>query len=180
MLYGQYDSVEIWKRHPVYYRHSCSTMGRVRRDACVDKIGRRLSVRVLQPFKSGHGSWELVLDGYEKRHTHTVGRLVLETFAGPCLQGEEACHGRAGRDCHRLSNLYWGTELRNMSEDKARDGTVLVGESHPCAKLTSGQVLAIRQDHRALSIVASCYGVSKTTVSEIRSGKTWRHLEFAA
>jgi hypothetical protein len=42
--------------------------------------------------------------------------------------------------------------------------------------LKEQQVMEIRKDTRSSSKVAKDYGVSLTTIWDIRSGKTWKHL----
>lgn len=55
------------------------------------------------------------------------------------------------------------------------------GEHHPSAKLTDEQVLAIRArwTHGGIQQkqLAAEYGVSRGVVSEVLSGKSWRHLQ---
>lgn len=177
MLYGQYDNIEIWKRHPVYYKHSCSTWGRVRRDACIDAGGRKLRTVYLKPRQSNTGSWRVSILGYEKPQTHVVGRLVLETFCGPAPAGEECCHGVNGRNCHSLDNLSWGTKQKNAA-DRHRDGTAALGSKSGMAKLTEEQVVAIRQDTRTQEVIAAEYGVTHANIGYIKRRKTWRHVSF--
>jgi hypothetical protein len=50
------------------------------------------------------------------------------------------------------------------------------GEHHPKAKLTAAQVLAILRDPRSHHAIARDYGIYHTGVSEIKTGKTWRHV----
>jgi hypothetical protein len=50
------------------------------------------------------------------------------------------------------------------------------GEHHPKAKLTATQVLAILRDPRPHHAIARDYGIHHTGVSEIKTGKTWRHV----
>jgi hypothetical protein len=50
------------------------------------------------------------------------------------------------------------------------------GEHHPKAKLTATQVLAIFRDPRSHHAIARDYGIHHTGVSEIKTGKTWRHV----
>lgn len=175
MLYGQYDDTEIWKRHPACAQYSCSTMGIVRRDSGMTSDGRSWKGRILRPYKNNHGSWMATLHVGGERHVHSVGKLVLETFCGPCPAGEEACHGPVGRDCHQLSNLYWGTRQRNR-EDMVRDGTVARGNKIGISKLVEEQVRAIRADGRFQYIVASDYGITQGHVSAIKKGAVWSHV----
>lgn len=50
------------------------------------------------------------------------------------------------------------------------------GETHPEAKLTAAQVLAIRADPRCSRDVGVSYGMARTTIQDIRRRKTWRHI----
>lgn len=53
------------------------------------------------------------------------------------------------------------------------------GEDHHFAKLTNEKVREIRRlcaagvRHRQ---IARCYGISPSTVSDIRTGKLWKHI----
>lgn len=55
----------------------------------------------------------------------------------------------------------------------------LRGESHPRSKLTSEQVLQIRELHKqgfSTNVIARNFKVSKWNVEEIVKRKTWTHL----
>ena len=107
-----------------------------------------------------------------------VGRVVLETFIGPCPAGMECCHGNGNYHDNRLENLRWGTKQDN-SDDRRRHGTLPTGdrnglrihpesraygkrnghqthpertprgEGHPMARLTTMQVVEIRRRYAA-------------------------------
>ncbi len=51
------------------------------------------------------------------------------------------------------------------------------GEVNGSNKLTSGQVIMIRQDPRTQQAIADDYGVHNVTIHEIKSGKTWGWLK---
>jgi len=105
-----------------------------------------------------------------------VHRLVLEAFKGPCPPGLEACHEDGnGANC-TLNNLRWDTRQANAN-DKMAHGTMIIGEQHHKAKLTEAQVRAIRDDTRPERVVARDYGVSSTTVGEIKRRKSWSWLK---
>lgn len=59
-------------------------------------------------------------DDNGQRQTRTVHTLILETFAGPCPPGMEACHGPGGQTDNRLANLRWDTKEANR-DDWRRD-----------------------------------------------------------
>lgn len=67
-----------------------------------------------------------------------------------------------------------------MSKDRHR---VLIGEARANSKLTTTDVLAIRQRVQAGETqrsVALAFGVTYKNISAIVLGKTWRHLLKAA
>jgi len=64
-----------------------------------------------------------------------------------------------------------------MADMKAKGRTkFFIGSGHPESKLTEDQVRAIRQDSRGMRRVAKAYGVSKSLIWAIRSGRSWRHI----
>ena len=56
-----------------------------------------------------------------KQHGHSVGRLVLLTFAGSPPAGMVCCHGPNGPFDNNISNLSWGTCQKNYAADRNRD-----------------------------------------------------------
>lgn len=107
-----------------------------------------------------------------------VHRLVLEAFAGPCPDGQEALHGQDGRAQASLSNLRWGTHVQNQGSDRQRDGTTGRGERCGVAKLTWDQVCRIRE--RVASgekqvAVARDYDIDPSNVSYIVNRKSWAY-----
>jgi type II secretory pathway pseudopilin PulG len=60
--------------------------------------------------------------------TKTVHRLVLESFIGPCPDGQVACHANDIKTDNRLENLRWDTPDAN-----ARD-MVINGKHHNARK----------------------------------------------
>jgi hypothetical protein len=114
----------------------------------------------------------------KSRITKPVGRLVLETFIGPCPQSMEMCHGPNGKLDDSLQNLSWGTRSKNMGKDKLRDGTANRGEKSGLAKLSSQQVLRIKKLKGKVpqSLIANVYGVSTGAIHKIFYGKSWSWL----
>lgn len=56
---------------------------------------------------------------------------------------------------------------------------LLRGDQHPCSKLTGDRVRALRALHsegKTGAYLASFFGISRGTVSQITTGKTWRHM----
>lgn len=110
------------------------------------------------------------------QHAH---RLVLELASGPPpFEGAHACH--AAEVCHTPAccnprHLRWDTNLANAL-DRAKDGTEVKGEEVHNSKLTEDDVRFIRLSPLMGKELAERFGVSKTTISQVRTGKVWKHV----
>lgn len=86
--------------------------------------------------------------------------------------------GRGVQGCIRLAHLYLGTPATN-SKDMVRHGNSARGQRNHAAKLTALDVQEIRRllqlgvAHRT---IAARFGVGKSAVTDIASGKTWGWL----
>jgi hypothetical protein len=82
------------------------------------------------------------------------------------------------RGNNRLENLSWSTHKENAA-DRHVHGTVLRGEHHPNAKLSSDDIIDIRQilADGGTKVLAACwFGVSERTVRQIISRERWAWL----
>ncbi len=79
--------------------------------------------------------------------------------------------------CVNPRHLRQGTHIDNMRDMRER-GRSLVGEKHRCATLTEEDVLIIRQLIGILKVseLAKHFGVNYGVVSQIKHGRTWKHL----
>jgi hypothetical protein len=87
-----------------------------------------------------------------------------------CGNGDEGCMN----PCH----LEWKTLIANEA-DKAIHGTMARGEAHGAAMLTEENVLEIRRLKGVMfqREIAEIFGVAKTTVGAIHSGRNWAWLK---
>lgn len=111
-----------------------------------------------------------------------VSTLVCEHANGPRPEGGyEAAHncgqGRAG--CVSKRHMEWKTHAENAA-DKIRHGTLAWGEKSGRAKLTEAQVQRIRalRGRISLRLLAERYGVDKSTVGHILTGRSWKRLPW--
>lgn len=121
-------------------------------------------------------------------------RVVWEHVNGPIPAGKLLCHHCDNPSCFNPVHLYVGTQKDNMrdmmnrgrhwatknpeaaKQNGRRTGLKndwVAGEGNPQAKLTKQQVAHIRNDPRATRYIAAEYGIDRTTVQRIRSGKLW-------
>lgn len=108
----------------------------------------------------------------EPRGAH---RVAWEWRHGTIPPGMWVLHSCDTRSCVNPDHLFLGTPQDN-TQDMIRKGRDVRGEQHPTSKLTTSQVDAIRQrlaDGDLQSIVATEFGVARTTVSAIAIGRSW-------
>ncbi len=117
--------------------------------------------------KGRNGYGYFMYDG-KVRSAH---RFSYSHFKGPINPASlHVCHACDNRQCVNPRHLFLGTNADNMA-DAARKCRGAM------RKLTAEQVREIRAaTGKFLRELAAQYGVSITQVSDIRLGKTWRHL----
>lgn len=130
-------------------------------------------------------------------------RLAYTLAKGAIPAGLLVRHSCANKLCCNPAHLSVGT-YKDNADDRERDGNTARGQRtkpwlrargdrnggrlHPetrqgerngRAKLTREDVIAIRaqpRDFKRMPLLAAQYGVSTSTVKQIWSGATWRHL----
>lgn len=104
-------------------------------------------------------------------------RAFYSEFVGPIPDGMEVCHKCDVRCCVNPQHLFIGTKSDNQ-RDCVRKGrkNAAKGEDNGDAVLTETQVLRMYSDTRAQGLIAAEYGVDRTTVNLIQSGKKWQWL----
>lgn len=116
-----------------------------------------------------------------KGRPQIVCRVVCRKLHGkPPTAMHEACHscGNGHLGCVNPWHLYWGTHKQNM-DDMLDHGTVRQGVMITHAKLTDKlvqRILARIDMGEGNRKIAREFRVHSTTISKIRSGKTWKHI----
>lgn len=155
------------------------------------KKGRRkaLAERWSKHTGKGEGCWEWTayrdkngyghMGGIEPHTTILVHRASWEIHFGPIPPDTDVLHRCDNPPCSRPDHLFLGTALDNM-QDASKKRRTTQGERAYCAKLTAGQVIAIRARYAAGGIshqaLADAYGVARESVSELIRRETWKHL----
>jgi hypothetical protein len=102
----------------------------------------------------------------------THGQKIPE---GQVIRHGQLCNGKL--TCFNPDHLTLGTFKEN-SNDQLRDGTRLMGEVAPYAKITNDMARAIIASDRTIPIKerAKQFNVSKMTIWHIDNNTSWRHL----
>ncbi|TPN44455.1 hypothetical protein FJ981_28070 [Mesorhizobium sp. B1-1-4] len=106
---------------------------------------------------------------------------VMCTMAhgNPPTPEHEAAHycGKGHEGCIHPRHLGWETTQANEAH-KLMHGTLVWGEDCHLSKLTEDQVRFIRANPRASGkSLAERFNVSEATIGDIRSGRSWKHLD---
>jgi hypothetical protein len=172
--------MQIWRAIPGYEGYySASDSGLIRsEDRLVPHVrdGKRLKGRIIRHRinkQNGYPCVNLMRLSIEK--TFPVHVLVALAFIGPRPAGMEVAHFDGDRMNPAASNLRYATPKENR-DDSRRHGTLAKGERLPQSKLTEKQVVLIRADLRMQKEIAEEFGVSVTTISQVKSRKQWAHV----
>ena len=102
-------------------------------------------------------------------------RVAYELTFGSIPQGMAVCHACDNPACCNPNHLWLGTNADNVRDRDGKDRAAR-GERAGTAKLTAAQVAAILSDPREQREIARDYGISKSTVGNIRRGEGWSHI----
>jgi hypothetical protein len=160
--------------------------GRVESDILLGSKSRRRTGdwKPVKPYVNKKWKYLYVdLRSGEKRRSWRVHVLVMRAF-GPPKPGDgfEVRHLDGIRENNQIGNLAWGTRSDNM-QDAVRHGTIKRGVRQENAKLDDDKVREIRRllaSGFTQSSLSSTFGVSGSVISEINTGKAWKHVLEAA
>jgi len=127
---------------------------------------------------NGYGSVSVKSTG-SKRITMRRHVLVCEAYHGERPDGKVVRHKNGIPSDDRADNLQWGTQAENC-QDTVSHGKSTRGSKNAQAKLTIEQAKEIRDRARngeSTVELARWFGVSQPTICDIKSGRTWSHLE---
>ena len=147
--------------------------------------GTDIEERFWSKVRKGAGCWEWVAgknkDGYGQ--FHLGGKQHGAARASYLIRGIDlpsdvfVCHTCDNPSCVNPEHLFLGSHSDNMQDmmSKGRKHSQ-AGERHSGVKLTEEDVRWIRQLGCTQEKAANAFGVSRSTISLIRSGKLWAHV----
>lgn len=150
-------------------------------------LEQRFHDQFIPVTESGCWLWTgaLTANGYgclgDKYKTRSAHKVSYELHVGEVPSGMHVCHKCDVKSCVNPEHLYVGTGKQNYAD--ARDRGRLRprrGETNPIAKLTTAQVLEIKSSNETGVDLARRFGLSPSTVCQIRKGLRWKHLDESA
>ena len=163
---------EIWKDAPGYEgRYQVSNLGKVKSL----NYNRTCKEVILKAGKDGRGYLRVVLRKDGNSITNKVHRLVMLAFVGK--SDLEVNHINGIKADNRFENLEYCSRSENIQH--AYDtGLKARGENCYNSKLTRACAERIKYGHQGMTQkdIAKIYGIARELVSQIRSGKYWKHI----
>jgi len=173
---------EVWRAIPENNSYEVSSIGRVR---SVDRLlpdGRHWAGRDMAQKISANGYNVIALSVGCGKYRHCgVHQLVCEAFNGVKPSSKhQVAHGDGNKANNRFENLRWATAAEN-AKDRAMHGNTahLSGEDHGASILTEKDVKEMRSlklSGATADDLAIKFNVSRWTVFDAVSGRTWGHL----
>lgn len=116
-----------------------------------------------------------ILPGRKRIFAH---RASWELANGPIPKDMFVCHKCDNPLCVRPDHLFLGTPYDNV-QDMIHKGRTNwpKGEVQGNSKLTEIQVRAILKDPRPYVLIAKDYKIGPDSISRIKNGKRWKHIE---
>ena len=168
---------EVFVDIPDFPGYQVSNCGRVRNSK---------TSKILKPYLT-RGYYRVSLYNDSGRKCKLIHRLVAEAFI-PNLHHKPAVnHINGCKTDNNISNLEWVSASENMSHAHSnglRPKLNTQGENNGFAKLTEAQVVEIKQllaeGNLKHKTIGSQFNVSRSTVKDIKSGRSWSHIPNAA
>lgn len=133
--------------------------------------------RIAHPIP-GYGTIRRKVDGVSK--CVKAHRVAYESVNGAIPEGMHVLHTCDNRPCCNPAHLFLGTALDNSRDKYSKNRQVIRrGEVSGMAKLKDDDISDIRL---LLSMgcthkhIAREFGVSRTAITSIKAGHTWRHV----
>lgn len=117
-------------------------------------------------------------DGRPKKKRTRGHRFIYEKFNGPIPPGLVVRHTCDNKMCINPLHLILGTFADNI-RDCVERGLHAMGTKNGNAKLTEEQVKSILADRTSKQRqLAEIHKVDRSTISDIKRGSTWKHLQL--
>jgi hypothetical protein len=144
-----------------------------------DKDGALLSseyriVRVRVHTKSGRVYANFTWRGFTK--SVLINRIVALRFHPNPNRLPQVNHIDGNKENNAKSNLEWATGSENELHAHRTGLKSGRGSANSNAKLTAGDVIEIRASNDTPAELAVRYGVGRSTIANIRKGRSWSHV----
>lgn len=127
----------------------------------------------------GYATFDWRAPWEDRSRGHPASRMMWLILNGRIPDELEVCHSCDNPACCNPGHLWLGMHKENMEDmsKKGRSNKVgRKGSSHPGAKLSEADVLAIRASTASPSHLARQYEVTAENIQRIRKRLSWAHI----
>jgi len=172
---------EKWKDIPGFEGYyEVSNYGRVRSWKGINQYsGKRKSPSIMK-LRNRRGYMCVDILHQKKHHYFSVHRIVANVFVPNPKNKPEVNHIDGNKTNNSFKNFEWVTSSENQQHSFGLGLQDCSGENNGRAKLTNKNVIRIKRllkkgrlTHKQ---IAKPMGVSPATISDIKTGKSWRHI----
>lgn len=165
--------METWRPIPSLPEYLASSHGRIMRVPFAQAMPNG-SIR----YYGGEPTKGVLVDGRYRfvfrGKNYKIHRLVCEAFAGPPPSKNSVCmHLNEDATDNRPENLAWGSQKENLAAPGFR---AYLSRRECGPKITAEEAKLIKYGAVSGAEAARRYGISTSTVSNIRNGRAWRHI----
>lgn len=136
--------------------------------------GKKGKVKQMKPTKQHYYNIDLCKHGEIKRWL--MHRLIAIAFIPNPENKPMVNHIDGNKHNNRLDNLEWVTGSENQKHAVRIGIKSAKGTKNSSCKLTEKQVLEILVNKSPYPVISEQYGISISTVSNIKTGYSWSHL----
>ena len=119
--------------------------------------------------KDGYGQF------YDGNKNYRAHRYSWALYYGSIPCGKFICHKCDNPSCVNPDHLFLGSNQENTL-DRHKKGRSARGEYCGMSKITDNIAIRIRESKGNIREIAKEFGISKTTVRDIKRMRTWKHI----
>ena len=173
---------EEWRVIEDFPDYAVSNLGRVKRAKDNARGNVKAGIMLRQNLKR-NGYLQVTLTNGQTTKSMGVHRIVLFSFHGLPINGQQANHKDGNKQNNSISNLEWVSPSENRFHSYAigtSRAETIKGEKHGNSRFKNGEIWLIKKLLASRKIsqrqIARMFNTNQSHISAISIGKVWNHI----